>query len=69
MGDWKAVQLGGHLDAEAPVELYDLSTDRGETTDVSADHPEIIERVWEVFDDRTPSEIPRWAFPIEENGN
>lgn len=68
MGDWKGVQLGGHGDADAPIELYDLSLDRGETTDVAADHPEIVAAIRAVMDSRIPSEIPRWNFPSLEAG-
>lgn len=62
-GDWKAVQLGGHQDGDAPIQLYDLATDRGETTDVAADHPEVVAEVKAIMERRTPSEIPRWNFP------
>jgi len=37
-GDWKAVKNG----PSAGVELYDLSKDVGETTDVSASRPELV---------------------------
>ncbi len=40
-GRWKAVRHG----RERPIELYDLATDLSETTDVAADHPEVIERM------------------------
>ena len=38
-GRWKAVRLPGKT-----IELYDLATDPGETTDVAAAHPEIVAR-------------------------
>jgi arylsulfatase A-like enzyme len=63
IGDWKGVRLGGHSDEEAPIELYDLSTDRAETTDVAAEHPEVVARLRAAMDSRTESEIPRWNFP------
>jgi arylsulfatase A-like enzyme len=66
MGDWKGViqPLGsGH------VELYNLATDLGETTDVSAAHPEIVEKIVSIarkahspsqlWPDRDPSVKPR----------
>jgi arylsulfatase A-like enzyme len=40
-GQWKAVRVGWK---SAPVELYDLSTDLGETTDVADSHPEIVQQ-------------------------
>ena len=38
-GRWKSVRAG----LNGPIELYDLASDEGETTDVAADHPEIVE--------------------------
>jgi arylsulfatase A-like enzyme len=56
MGKWKGVvkQLGGDR-----VELYNLSTDIGETQDVSRDHPEIVAKIRSVTQQsHTPS--PLW---------
>ena len=69
MGDWKGVRLGGHSSADVPIELYDLSSDLGETSDVSADHPAIVERIAEVMAGRTESEITGWNFPVRAAGN
>ncbi|MFZ5829187.1 MAG: arylsulfatase [Planctomycetota bacterium] len=42
MGNWKAVRpVGG------PLQLYDLRTDLGETTDVAAEHPKIVSEIEE----------------------
>jgi arylsulfatase A-like enzyme len=41
MGDWKAVRPK----PEGPVELYNLKTDIGETTNLAADNPKILERL------------------------
>lgn len=38
MGNWKAIRLK----TGAPLELYDLATDVGETTDVAAKHPDVV---------------------------
>ena len=40
-GPWKAVWP----DARKPIELYHLESDESETTDVAAQHPEIIEKI------------------------
>lgn len=45
-GDWKAIRYAPGRDRDVPdaswdVELYDLATDVGETTDVAAAHPEV----------------------------
>ncbi|MCC6486127.1 MAG: arylsulfatase [Candidatus Hydrogenedentes bacterium] len=40
-GDWKAVRLG----IDQPLELYDLTKDVGETTNVADQHPDIVEHI------------------------
>ena len=62
MGRWKGVRLGGHGDPEVPIELYDLERDRNETTDVHADHPDVVARVRDVMESRTESRVTRWNF-------
>lgn len=58
-GRWKAVRLQWN----APVELYDLESDVGETTDVAADHPDIAARLTSYLDTaRTESEY----FPVRK---
>ena len=41
MGDWKGYRLG----TQEPLELYDLSKDEGESTDVAAKHPETVKQM------------------------
>jgi arylsulfatase A-like enzyme len=41
MGDWKALRLG----PGRPLELYDLSTDIGETANVASAHPEVMAQI------------------------
>lgn len=58
MGDWKAVRRNLVRDPDAPVELYDLSTDPGETRDVATDHPEIVGTMLEIMKrEHTTSEL------------
>lgn len=68
IGDWKGVRLGGHLDEDAPIELYDLSVDPGEETDLAERHPDLVALVRQVMESRLPSEIDRWNFPIRQGG-
>jgi arylsulfatase A-like enzyme len=58
MGNWKAVRpkLG------APLELYNLASDLGETTNVAADHPDIIARI-EDYLKSARTDSPR--YPLE----
>jgi len=39
-GRWKAVRLG----EQEPLEIFDLQTDVGETSNVAAQHPELVEK-------------------------
>ncbi|MBT5186253.1 MAG: arylsulfatase, partial [Kordiimonadaceae bacterium] len=66
LGKWKAVRLGGHNDANAPIELYNLDIDRAESNDVAADNPDVIARVQAVFNSRTVSEVEGWNFATAE---
>lgn len=60
-GDWKAVQLNVNKDSNAPVEIYHLPTDVGETNNVAMQHPEEVEKALAIFADaHTPSEF--WKF-------
>lgn len=57
-GDWKAVRPK----AGGAVELYDLSMDIGEATDLAAEHPELVQKAVEMMNGaRTPD--PDWPDP------
>ena len=57
-GQWKAVRP----QTEAPLELYDLTADPTESTDVSASHPDVVQRLLGEMDSaRTPSAF----FPLD----
>lgn len=61
-GRWKLVR-----EALAPWELYDLDRDRGETDDVAARHPEIVEelaRAWQEWADA--SGVLPWEELLDE---
>jgi arylsulfatase A len=68
-GDWKAYRESDG----APVELYDLKADRGETKDVAAAHPDVVERLTGIMQTaRThvtpPKQDPRiWVKYAEDN--
>ena len=62
MGNWKGVRLGGHDDADAPIELYDLSIDPSERSDVAGAHTEVVARIREVMRSRTRARLPQWNF-------
>lgn len=59
---WKAVQLGiAQQGFDAPIELYDLSSDLGEENDLSNSRPELVEKARAMMDEaHSPS--PLWDF-------
>ena len=58
MGDWKGVRRNVTRRDEPPLELYNLSADVGETTDVAADHPDIVNSLKRAMNEaRTSSEL------------
>jgi arylsulfatase A-like enzyme len=40
----------GYVVRELPLSLFDLETDRSETTDVAAEHPDVVERLTAIAD-------------------
>ncbi|RMG04808.1 MAG: hypothetical protein D6741_00475, partial [Planctomycetota bacterium] len=51
----------------APLKLFDLATDIGETTNVADRHPEIVARAEEILRrEHTPS--PYWDFETKRRG-
>lgn len=45
LNDWKGVRLNMGDNANAPIELYNLASDIGETTNVAEKNPEIVEQI------------------------
>ncbi|PIE22787.1 MAG: N-acetylgalactosamine-6-sulfatase [Planctomycetota bacterium] len=60
LGQWKALRQRIRQQEDAPIELYDLSQDRGESKDIAKKHPDLVERIRMIMDLREPSPIPRW---------
>lgn len=49
VGKWKAIKRGLRKNANAPLELYDLEEDLGESRNVVEAHPEVAKRVEEII--------------------
>ena len=47
-GDWKIVRLR----EDAPVELYNIMTDKSESKNLAADHPELVKEFQQMFDEQ-----------------
>jgi arylsulfatase A-like enzyme len=60
-GNWKAVRVDVSKNADAPIELYDLSKDLGEKHDVAAEHPEIVKHAAELL---RKNHQPSAIFPL-----
>lgn len=57
LGDWKAVRL----QADAPLELYNLSTDPGEKQNVARQNPEVVARI-ETYLKTARTESAQWPI-------
>ena len=67
MGNWKAVKRNVDKTPQGSVELYDLSNDIGEATNVASSNPEIVKRMEEIMKHaHTPSEVFPFAFEQTE---
>ena len=63
LGDWKGVRLNVRLNPKAPWQLFNLKTDRNETSDVAAQHPELLQQFDAIVKkEHQPSHIKEWEF-------
>ena len=63
MGDWKAVRLNVRQDPASPWMIFNLKTDRSETTDLAAIHPELIKKCNEIVKkEHRMATIREWEF-------
>ncbi|HMP75713.1 MAG TPA: arylsulfatase [Kiritimatiellia bacterium] len=66
-GDWKAIRRQVALDPGGSIELYNLATDPGETTDVAARQPALVAEFDALLrNTRTVSPVARFNFPSQE---
>ncbi len=63
MGNWKGVKTDVRKNRNGPWELYDLSKDENETTNVAAQHPNLTRQFDAVVErEHTPSHINEWEI-------
>jgi arylsulfatase A-like enzyme len=61
MGDMKAVRNNVSANRDAEIELYDLAEDLGETTNIAAQHPDIVKQMKRLF---TEARTESATFPL-----
>lgn len=62
LGRWKAVRQNLLVDPDAPVELYDIENDIGETRDAAAENPKIVAELRQIMvEEHRPSK--EFPFP------
>ena len=67
VGDWKAIRTNLHPrpksknQAAGEIELYDLARDPAETTDVAANHPDVVTHIRAIM---AREHVPSKLFPI-----
>ena len=67
MGKWKGVRQNVQKNQDAPIELYDITADPGETNDVASDHPEVIAKIKSIMSSaHTTSPIEKFRFNWEK---
>ena len=60
-GPWKAVRFNVRENRNSPIELYNLADDPAEESDISDEHPEIIEEMERIFRE---AHVPSEVFPL-----
>ncbi len=63
LGDWKGVKSNMKKDKNAHWEIYNLLTDKDESNNIAAQHPELIKRFDAILQkEHQPSHITEWEF-------
>lgn len=63
MGDWKGVRTNVKKDRNAAWQIFNLKTDRNETTDVAAQHPELVKQFNAIQKrEHQSAHIQEWEF-------
>jgi len=68
-GNWKAVRLNVSRNPDAPIELYDVSADIGETDNAASGHPVIVEQMRQIMKQAHTENDVFKLLPSERNDN
>ena len=63
-GDWKGIRLKVKNNPNAPIQLFNLKKDIGETNNIAANHPDIIKGITKLF---KTAHNPSERFPLFTN--
>lgn len=61
-GKWKAVQNNIFEKKNASIELYDITTDKGEKNNIAKDHPDIVNKANELFSRSSQPDAPFFPY-------
>lgn len=65
MGDWKAVKTDLRKTPNNPWQLFNLKTDRNETTDVATQHPDLLKKFDQIVkNEHQETNVAAWQFVI-----
>ncbi|MBN2310055.1 MAG: arylsulfatase [Candidatus Hydrogenedentes bacterium] len=63
MGKWKGIKTGLTKNPDAPLELYDLDADIGETRNLASDYPAVVQQIERIMlDARTTPQVESFRF-------
>ena len=66
MDKWKALKFDINKTPQGAVELYDLSADEAETTDLASQHPDIVKKMEAIMKEaHLPSEVFPFSYEIK----
>jgi len=69
MGDWKGVKVNLRKNLNSPWQIFNLKTDRNETTDIASEHPELTKRFDEIVKkEHQVSHLLEWEFLENKSG-
>ena len=66
LGEWKGVRLNMSKAPDAPIELYNLTSDIGEKNNVAAENPEIVEKILNIMK-QSHTASAEFSFEYEKN--